>query len=271
MSKILLFVIFFSLSVFSQQLITQKDNPVEIYAEEGIEWHKNENKYIAIGNAKAKSGTMSVQSDRIEAFYNEKDDSAMDIRLVKAHKKVIIKDKKLTIDGGNLAEYNLLKDHFSIFGKNLTLTSEKNRLKSNDKMEYWRSKGIAIATGEATAIKNAEFVIKAQKLIWFLDEQKEKLEVNKILGFDKVSIRTNNEVAFSDKALYNKKNGICKLFGNVKLQKGTSFLTGDYAEVDLNKGISKLLPAPSQDNINENRVKALINKKEEYEIINESN
>ena len=57
----------------------------------------------------------------------------------------------------------------------------------------------------------------------------------------------------------------------LKLQKGTSFLTGDYAEVDLNKGISKLLPAPSQDSINENRVKALINKKEEYEIINESN
>ena len=125
MSKIFFFVIFLGLHVLSQQLITQKDNPVEIYAEQGIEWHKNENKYIAIGNAKAKSGTMSVESDRIEAFYNEKDDSAMDIRLVKAHKKVIIKDKKLRIDGGNLAEYNLLKDHFSIFGKNLTLTSEK--------------------------------------------------------------------------------------------------------------------------------------------------
>ena len=117
--KSFFFVIFLGLHVLSQQLITQKDNPVEIYAEQGIEWHKNENKYIAIGNAKAKSGTMSVESDRIEAFYNEKDDSAMDIRLVKAHKKVIIKDKKLRIDGGNLAEYNLLKDHFSIFGKTL--------------------------------------------------------------------------------------------------------------------------------------------------------
>ena len=31
--------------------------------------------------------------------------------------------------------------------------------------------------------------------------------------------------------------GICKLFGNVKLQRGASFLTGDYAEVDLNKGL----------------------------------
>ena len=61
-----------------------------------------------------------------------------------------------------------------------------------------------------------------------------------------------------------------KLFGNVKLQKGTSFLTGDYAEVDMNKGISKLLPAPSLDNFNENRVRALIDKTNNYET-DESN
>jgi len=87
----------------------------------------------------------------------------------------------------------------------------------------------------------------------------------KIFGFNSVSIFTNNEVAFSDKALYNKDSGICKLFGNVKLQKGDSFLTGDYAEVDLNKGISKLLPAPNLDKLNENRVRALIDKKQKFE------
>ena len=31
-------------------------------------------------------------------------------------------------------------------------------------------------------------------------------------------------------------------------------------EVSLNKGISKLLPAPNFDNVNENRVRALIDK-----------
>ena len=50
----------------SQQIINQKQNGqlVEIYAEKGIEWHKNDNKYLAIGNAIAKSGKMSVKSDR---------------------------------------------------------------------------------------------------------------------------------------------------------------------------------------------------------------
>ena len=132
-------------------------------------------------------------------------------------------------------------------------------------MEYWRAKGVAIATGNAKANKGEEFKIKAEKLVWYLNENGEKIDVKKIFGFENVSIFTNNEVAFSDKALYNKVSGICKLFGNVKLQKGQSFLTGDYAEVDLNKGISKLLPAPNFENLNENRVRALIDKKQKFE------
>ena len=54
-----------------------------------------------------------------------------------------------------------------------------------------------------------------------------------MLGFKDVSIKTNNEVAFSDKAIYNNETEICKLFGNVRLQREESFLLGEYAEVDL--------------------------------------
>jgi len=267
MIRLLVIFFFFPNWINSQQIINQKQNgeAVEIYAEQGIEWHKNDNKYLAIGNAIAKSGKMSVNSDRIEAFYEESDNSGMDIKLVKAHKNVVVTDENLKIVGGKLAEYNLRKDYFSIFGKNLILTSQENKLESNKKMEYWRTKGVAIASGKAKAQKGNEFKIEAEKLVWYLNENDKKIEVKKIFGFDNVSIYTNNEVAFSDKALYNKENGICKLFGNVKLQKGDSFLTGDYAEVDLNKGISKLLPAPNFDKLNENRVRALIDKKQNFE------
>ena len=267
MIRLLVIFFFFPNWINSQQIINQKQNgePVEIYAEQGIEWHKNDNKYLAIGNAIAKSGKMSVNSDKIEAFYEESDNSGMDIKLVKAHRNVVVTDENLKIVGGKLAEYNLRKDYFSIFGKNLILTSQENKLESNNKMEYWRTKGVAIASGKAKAQKGNEFKIKAEKLVWYLNENDKKIDVKKIFGFENVSIYTNNEVAFSDKALYNKESGICKLFGNVKLQKGDSFLTGDYAEVDLNKGISKLLPAPNFDKLNENRVRALIDKKQNFE------
>ena len=77
------------------------------------------------------------------------------------------------------------------------------------------------------------------------------------MGFKNVSIKTNNEVAFSDKAIYNNETEICKLYSNVKLQ-GDSLL-GEYAEVDLRSGISKLLPAPGKSP-KENKVRALIDK-----------
>ena len=254
--------IFLSLKISESQQLTNFDNnnaPIEIFADDGIEWHKNKSKYVALGNAKALSGTLSVESDKIEAFYEENDSSNMNITEVRAKKNVVVQDKKMKITGGEYAEYKILKDYFLINGKNIILTSEKNILKSNKKLEYWRSKNIAIATGKAEAKKDNEFVVLADKLVWYLQERNQKTTVKKLLGFNNVSIKTNNEVAFSDKAIYNNDTEICKLFGNVKLQRGESFLIGEYAEVDLRSGISKLLPAPGTK-LNENKVRALIDK-----------
>ena len=254
--------IFLSLKHSESQQLTNLNNnnePIEIFADNGIEWHKNKNKYVALGNAKALSGTLSLESDRIEAFYKENDSSSMNITEVRAKKNVVVQDKKMKITGGDYAEYKILKDYFLINGRNITLTSEKNTLKSNKKLEYWRSKNIAIATGKAEAKKDNEFVVLADKLVWYLQETNQKTTVKKLLGFKNVSIKTNNEVAFSDKAIYNNETEICKLYGNVKLQRGESFLIGEYAEVDLRSGISKLLPAPG-NKFNENKVKALIDK-----------
>ncbi len=245
----------------SQQVITssKKNEPIEINADNGIEWHKNQKKYVAIGNAKAVSGGLSLKSDRIEAFYDESKDSKMDIRKVIAKKDVIISDKKMKITGGDFAEYDVKKDYFKVNGKNLVLTSQLNILKSNDKMEYWRTKGVAVATGKAEAEKKNEYIVKADKLVWNLYEIDKKIMVKKIIGFNNVSIRSNNEVAFSDKGIYNNITEVCKLFGNVKLQRGDSFLTGEYAEVNLKSGISKILPAPKKGP-NESKVRALIDK-----------
>ena len=264
-SKSFYFVVilfFLSLKHSESQQLTNLDNknkPIEIFADNGIEWHKNKNKYVALGNAKALSGTLSLESDRIEAFYKENDSSNMNITEVRAKKNVVVQDKKMKITGGEYAEYKILKDYFLINGKNIILTSEKNTLKSNEKLEYWRSKNIAIATGKAEAKKDNEFVVLADKLVWYLQEKNQKTTVKKLLGFKNVSIKTNNEVAFSDKAIYNNETEICKLYGNVKLQRGESFLIGEYAEVDLRSGISKLLPAPGKK-LNENKVRALIDK-----------
>ena len=158
---------------------SSSDEPIEIYADNGIEWHKNSNKYVALGNAQAISGSLSLTSDKIEAYYNETQDSSMDIANVIAKKNVVIQDKKMKIVGGNFAEYNVRKDHFKVIGSKLKLTSQKNILRSNNKMEYWGSKGVAVATGGAEAQKENEFIVKADRLIWNLHEINKKITVKK--------------------------------------------------------------------------------------------
>ena len=98
---------------------------------------------------------MSLTSERIEAFYIEKENDGMDIKACKSHKKCCCTDNKMKIVGGNYAEYKTQKDYFLIQGKKLNFNFRSLQiLKSNNKMEYWRSKNIAIATGNATAINS---------------------------------------------------------------------------------------------------------------------
>ena len=259
-NRIFLFLICFLLFGFQSTKSTEKSEPIEIFAENGIEWHKNENKYLAVGNAKAIQGSLSVKADVIEALYKESDETEMNITKVKAHKNVLVNDDKLTITGGNKAVFDIHKDYFKIKGKSLELTSEKDKLSANKKIEYWRAKNVAVAVGKAIATKKDEFIIKSEKLVWHVQKNGEALDVVKILGFKNVSIKTQNEVAFSDKALYNKDKEICKLFGNVKLKKGDSILIGDYAEVNMKTGISKLLPSPGSRKSGRDKVKAIIKK-----------
>ena len=74
MSRILIIIILVCANFFligslvtAQQKIStnSKKSPIEITAENGIEWHKNEKKYIASGNAIAKQGDLIEVSAKI--------------------------------------------------------------------------------------------------------------------------------------------------------------------------------------------------------------
>ena len=274
--KILLFIsfVFFSNNSTGQQVFTgsNSDSPIEISAEDGIEWHKNKNKYIARGNAKASKADLLVTSNVLEAIYEDNNDTDSEITLLKATGNVFIKNQKAQIQGGKIARYNLKKEYFIVNGEKLELISDEDRLTSNSTIEFWKNENIAIATGKAKAYKNDKYSIFADKLVWHLIDDKETdrrgkedqgYQVKRILAYKNVIIETNNEIAYSNKALYNEISGICKLFGKVKLKKGDNFLTGEYAEMNLKTGISKLLPHPGgKISETKNRVKGLIKKNE---------
>ena len=62
-----------------------------------------------------RAGKCQLILTELKLFYEESDNSGMDIKLVKAHKNVVVTDENLKIVGGKLAEYNLRKDYFFNF------------------------------------------------------------------------------------------------------------------------------------------------------------
>lgn len=50
----------------------QSNSPIEIEAESGIEWRRNDKQYIARGNALAKRGDLTVRADTLTAHYRDK-------------------------------------------------------------------------------------------------------------------------------------------------------------------------------------------------------
>ena len=261
-------LLFFFREINSQKFISTEsddaENPSEIYAEEGIEWHKNIQKYIAKGNANARKADLLIKSDYMEAKYEDSENSENEITLLMAKGNVFIENSQAKIFGGHTAFYDLKKEYFKVTGNKLKLVSQNDELTSNNKIEFWKMDNVAIATGKAKAVKESKYTISADKLVWHLKLlNNEEYKVKKIFAYDNVKIENNNEVAYSDKALYNETKEICKLFGNVKLKKDNNFLTGEYAEMNLQNGISKLLPHPKSKQINKNRVKAIIKKENE--------
>jgi lipopolysaccharide export system protein LptA len=65
--------------------------------------------------------------------------------------------------------------------------------------------------------------------------------LEKIEAFGDVHVSTETEIAVGDRGVYNADTGIAVLAGNVKITRGQNMLNGDYAEVNTNTGISRLL------------------------------
>tara|TARA_E500000178_G_C17016751_1_gene753378 strand:- start:102 stop:932 length:831 start_codon:yes stop_codon:yes gene_type:complete len=240
-----------------------EEKSIEIFADDGIEWNKQRKVYIAKGNAKAIRGNASISSDLLQAKYIETKNSDNKITFIKAVGNVVIKNETAEINGGKDAIYDVNKEYIIVKGNQLKVVSDLDELRATSKIEYWKRDNIAIATGNAVAKKENNYIIKANKLVWHIkknekDAPTDEYKIKKMIAYDNVVIETKNEVAYSDKALYNKGNEICKLYGNVKLKKDNNYLTGEYAEINLNTGISKLLPYPSNKAVNKNRVKAII-------------
>ena len=221
-----------------------KDQPIEIIADNGIEWQQENEILIASGNAKASRDGVSVEAEVLRAYYKQKSAGGADLYRMDAAGGVKIYSGTDSIIG-ETAVYDFERAILRVDGKKVVFKSGGDTITANQQMEYWERQTMAVARGRAVAVHKGK-TVRADILKALIREKKDgKSEIYVVEAFDNVLIVSEQDRVRADRGIYKVDSGIATLAGNITITRADSILTGDQAEINLQTGISKLLTANS--------------------------
>lgn len=214
------------------------DKPIEINAEQGIEWQQRNKAYIARGNARAAQGDVAVHADVLTAYYRDIDGGGTEIWRIDAegHVRIVTPTQRAY---GDKAVYDVDNGVLVLTGK-VRLDTETDRITARDSIEYWEKQNLAVARGNAVAIRGENRLRADVLTAHFAKDKNGKARVRQVDAFDNIVITTPDEIVRSSRGIYDVETGIATLTGSVKITRGANQLNGAYAEVNLNTGVSRI-------------------------------
>jgi len=216
-----------------------KGKPIEVLADNALEWHRDQKNYTAKGNATLKQGTFQVDGDMITAFYREGVNKSTEIWKLISNEKVIVHLPPHKAYGDHVV-YNLDTGIAILTGENLRIETPNEVITAKDQIEYDINSLVLTARGGAQVVTSEE-TLKANKLVArFQEDTTGSLVLSKINARDNVRVLTKEESIHGDRGTYDVKTGKALVNGNVEVYRGESRLSGDRAEIDMDKGISQL-------------------------------
>jgi lipopolysaccharide export system protein LptA len=230
--------------------------PVEVEAENGIEWQQGSKRFIARGNAVARRGTVSLYADELVAYYGDGPaggaaNSGMggmgDIQRLEAHGSVRIVSPTETATGTD-AVYDLATGMVTLTSAAgpVRLETEKETVTARDSLEYDVRQQVAVARGDARIIQGQR-VLQAPLLTAHMVTVNGKSELQTVDATGGVLITTEKETARGSQGKYNAKTGIATLTGSVTLTRGQNVLQGGLATVNMKTGVSSLSGTSATD------------------------
>lgn len=288
------------------------DQPVEILADQNIEWQRDQQRYIARGNASAKQGDTTVYADVLTAYYRPQPKpagqtpaaGAKDPKAPAPIKDAADKDPKAepnksSADSqggtqifryeanghvrivtptdtavGDKGIYDIDTGVLVLTGHGLKLTTPSETITARDSLEYWQEKQMAVARGDAVVVTQDKRMTGNILTSYFVDNKTNpppptarsvktsaqsgkkggatqvadksggsgsNNRLQRVEGFGNVHVSTPTEIVTADRGVYNADTGIAMMSDHVRITRGDNQLNGDFAEVNLNTGISRLL------------------------------
>ena len=210
---------------------------LEVSASKELIWDQSKGLYQASGDAKARRGTQAISADILTAHYDISSDD-QDVERIVAEKNVIFSDGILQGTGANL-DYNVAMNFYKLGGPNARISSKDGKARAEDILTFDRANGIIIAKEEAQITLANGRLLQGNSIRIILTETE---EIDIVTATGDVYVRQQDgKEAYSQTGVYNATTGKALLTGDVKIIDGESVLNGQRAEIDFNKGISRLI------------------------------
>jgi len=269
-----------------QTALSGGDSPIEVLADDGIEWRRDEKVYIAHGNAVAIQGDDRVFGDTLVAHYRDTADGETEIWRMEARGNASIVSPNRTVTG-EVAIYEMDSGILVVRGGPLSMVTDTDTVTARDSLEYWSNERMAVARGDARAVRANGDIIEADVLTGHFGPGAEGEAdgaspdisaggggaasgettgeggagggpdtggLDRLEAFDNVVITTAKEVVRGARAVYDVPAGLATVVGDVTISTQTDQLAGERAVVNMNTGVSTLEGGSSGDG----RARALI-------------
>ena len=214
---------------------------LEVFADKQVELHQNEKKLVAVGNAVAKKDGNTINADTLTAFYDEDKNGKTTFKTLHAqgNVKAFAQNSKAF---GDTMDYDLSKEEVTLTGKPAKIVNQNGDIiTAEDKIIYYTKEAKATAYGNVTAYNKQNKVQSDEMISYFEKDKQGNLAMNKVNIAGNVKITTPQATATSKRGIYLPKEGKVKLYEDVVINQDGSILRGNYAETDLNTGISRML------------------------------
>ena len=121
------------------------------------------------------------------------------------------------------------------------LETQTDRITARDSLEFWDQKSMAVARGDAIAVREDKR-LRADVLTGLFVKGKDgKNHLDRVEAFDNVVVSSPTEIVRGQRGVYDVNTGIAVVRGSVKITRGTDQLNGEIAEVNMNTGVSRML------------------------------
>ena len=222
------------------------NQPMQIRSDQGIEWRRDQQVYVARGNAEVSRGGVTFAADVLTARYREAADGSTQIYRVEADGNVEITSANDRVYG-SIGVYDVEKGVLVLQGDNLQMVTERETITAQESLEYWENvdgSPLAVARGGASARRD-NYLVEADILTASFGQQSEPSdEVTQLDAIGNVKVTTPDEVATSLYGVFYVGPQLATLSCDVAVVRGQNTLNGQYAEINLDTGVSRLLPNP---------------------------